>query len=77
MLTHLRQAPGGPHIETGVEEGMGCKVEVGIPEAGKQGPFAQNLPGSALIRDGKIISHMKNPSTFFYKVTVNMISPIT
>jgi hypothetical protein len=77
MLTHLRQAPRRPHIEAGVEEGIGCKVQVGIPEAGKQSPFTQNLPGRALIRRGKIISRITNPPLVFYKVSVNMVFPIT
>ena len=50
---------------------------MGIPEAGKQGPFTQNLPGRTLMRPGKIISDIQNPSMVFDKVSVNMIFPIT
>jgi hypothetical protein len=65
------------HIKTRVEQGVGCKVQVSVPEAGKKGPFTQNLPGGALIRRGKLISHMKNPPFVFHKVSVSMIFPIT
>ena len=37
------------YIKTRVEQGVGCKVQVCVPEAGKQGPFTQNLPWGALI----------------------------
>ena len=77
MPAHLRQAPRMAYIKTRVEQGVGCKVQVSVSEAGKKGPFTQNLPWGALIRRGKLISQMKNPPFVFHKVSVNMIFPIT
>ena len=72
-LAQLGHAARGSHIETGVEQSVGGKVDMGVSGTRKQRSLAENLPGRSPMLRRKIVSYIKNPAFVFRKVFVDMI----